>query len=76
MLPCYRNDYATTPTRGFQADHHASLALPDVNRSPRFSARKPGHIKPARQPPSKEGMMELLIGFVATLFISLLIFRK
>jgi hypothetical protein len=51
-------------------------AFPGVNRSPRFSARKPGHIKPARQPPSKEGMMELLIGFVATLFISLLIFRK
>ena len=41
-----------------------------------FSARKPGHIKPARQPPIKEGTMELLIGFVATLFISLLIFRK
>jgi hypothetical protein len=41
-----------------------------------FSARKPGHIKPARQPPFKEGTMELLIGFVATLFISLLIFRK
>jgi len=50
--------------------------LPDVNRSPRFSARKPGHIEPARQPPSQEGMMELLIGFVTTLFISLLIFRK
>jgi hypothetical protein len=76
MLPCYCNNYAITPTRGFQADHHASLALPGVNRSPRFSARKPGHIEPARQPPSKEGMMELLIGFVATLFISLLIFRK
>jgi hypothetical protein len=46
------------------------------HRSFPFSARKPGHIKPARQPPIKEGTMELLIGFVATLFISLLIFRK
>jgi hypothetical protein len=76
MPACYRNDHATTSARGFQANRNASLALPGVKRSPRFSARKPGHIEPARQPPSKEGMMELLIGFVTTVFISLLIFRK
>jgi hypothetical protein len=45
------------------------------HRSP---VRRPqaSHLEPARAPNLVEGMMELLIGFVTTLFISLLIFRK
>jgi hypothetical protein len=41
-----------------------------------FAARKPVTSTQPRAPNPLEGMMELLIGFVTTLFISLLIFRK
>jgi hypothetical protein len=54
-----------------RALHSIAVAVQSHPRRPQAS-----HLEPATPPLSQEGMMELLIGFVTTLFISLLIFRK
>jgi len=56
--------------RGTAAAPPASYSACPLTRT----ASKPDHISQPRHPESG-GKMELLIGFVTTLFISLLIFR-
>jgi hypothetical protein len=60
-------------SRQVAADRGLRAALPFPS-PPASQVRSASHATPAT--PVSEGKMELLIGFVTTLFISLLIFRK